>query len=304
MMEYETAGDPVTGLKWTKKTTEKIAEQLRKLGIQVSANTVASLLKKMGFSLRVNNKNLSGQSPEERNEQFVQIADIRELCAAEGKPIISVDAKKRELVGRFKNPGAAWSQQPVAVNDHDFRSDAVGIAIPYGVYDIHAKRGAVFIGTSYETSEFAVDSIEKWWRVEGRNRYPGQDHLTILADAGGANGARRRGWKYGLQSRLCDRHLLKVTVAHYPTGASKWNPIEHQLFSEISKNWQGRPLDDYETIQKYIRTTSTKTGLRVSSFLNRKKYYKGIKIDDSKMKKLNIELHEPLPKWNYTIHPS
>ena len=303
-MSHETAGDPMSGLKWTQRTTTKIAAELRSLGIEVSARTVARLLRTMGFSLRVNHKKLAGSSHPDRNLQFARIAGLREACAAESLPIISVDTKKKELVGSFKNNGAKWDRAPVLVNDHDFRSDAEGIAVPYGVYDLLANRGTLFIGTSYDTPQFAVDCLEKWWRSEGRRRYPDANQLAILADGGGSNGASCRAWKMGLQRRLCDRHALTVTVAHYPPGASKWNPIEHRLFSEVSKNWAGRPLDSLETILKYARTTTTSTGLRVRAQLVRRCYEKGIKITDAEMRELAITKDEALPKWNYTIVPS
>ena len=303
-MEHDTAGDPMGGLKWTHRTTAKIAAELSRCGIDVSAGTVARLLKEMGYSLRVNHKKISNGSTADRDEQFAQIAELRERCASDGSPIISVDTKKRELVGRFKNAGVAWNGEPVAVNDHDFRSDSNGIAIPYGIYDLQANRGTVFVGMSYDTPQFAVDSIEKWWRTEGRQRHDNSHMLAILADSGGSNGARLRAWKYGLQNRLCNHHGLAVTVAHYPTGASKWNPIEHRLFSEISKNWSGQPLDSYETILNHLRTTRTSTGLRVRAHLVRRQYVKGVKIDDAEMDQLSLETHEPLPRWNYTLHPS
>ncbi len=302
-MKHETAGDPMTGLKWTRRTTDKIAAELKKMGIEVSANTVAKLLKKMGFSLRVNHKKISNGSPQQRDQQFARIAELRERFAADGSPVISVDSKKRELVGNFKNPGVSWNREPVAVNDHDFRSLASGIAIPYGIYDLQANRGSVFVGTTYDTPRFAVDSIERWWRTEGQKRYSNSRQLAVLADGGGSNAASSRVWKHDLQHQLCDRHNLTVTVAHYPPGASKWNPIEHRLFSEISKNWSGRPLDSYETILKYLRSTSTSTGLRVRAQLIRKNYPKGVKIPDSAMRKLSLDKDELLPKWNYTIQP-
>lgn len=303
-MKHETAGDPMTGLKWTRRTTAKVASELQLQGIEVSANTVARLLKKIGFSLRVNHKKKSNGSPKNRDAQFVHIGDLRQQFATVGKPIISVDAKKREQLGEFKNPGKSWEQEAVEVNDHDYHSLASGVGIPYGIYDMQENCGTVYVGTSYDTSEFAVDSIEKWWRKEGAKRYPKARELLILADGGGSNGSNRRAWKHNLQRSLCDRHSLAVTVAHYPPGTSKWNPIEHRLFSEISKNWAGRPLDSYETILNYIRTTKTSTGLRVRSQLVQKKYKKGIKITDKQMKEISITKDSSLPKWNYTIHPA
>jgi hypothetical protein len=301
LMEHESAGDPISGLKWTQRTTAKIAAELHSLGIEVSPRTVARLLKKMGFSLRVNHKKLSGAAHPQRDAQFARIAELRERCAAEHIPVISVDTKKKELVGVFKNSGAKWDRAPVLVNDHDFRSDAEAIAVPYGIYDLHANTGTVFLGTSYDTPAFAVDCVEKWWRTEGRARYPNAKRLAILADSGGSNGCRCRVWKYALYHQLCDRHGLSVTVAHYPTGASKWNPIEHRLFSEISKNWAGRPLENHLTILNYLRTTATTTGLRVRAHLVRRHYKKGVKITDAQLRELKITADDDLPRWNYTI---
>ena len=305
-MKYEVAGDPVSGLRWTRKTTKKIAAELSALGIRVSRKTVAKLLKQMNFSLRTNKKKISNGSPPTRDAQFANITQLRERFSRRGNPILSVDTKKKELVGRFKNPGRVWAQKSDAVNDHDFRSMADGVAIPYGIYDLQSNRGTVYVGTSYDTSQFAVECIEKWWRSEGQKRFPGRKHLLVVADTGGSNGATRRAWKHGIQHKLCNEHGLDVTVAHYPPGASKWNPIEHRLFSEISKNWAGRPLDSYETILNFIRTTKTKTGLKVNARLVKKQYPKGIKKrrSDPAMALLNIKKSSSLPKWNYTLRPS
>jgi len=291
------------GLKWTRRTTEKIAEELAALGIDVSAKTVARLLKQMGFSLRVNHKRLSKPSGPDRDEQFSYIADLRATYASHGWPILSIDTKKKEMVGAFKNGGTTWRREPRRVNDHDFRSDALGMAIPYGVYDLQANRGSLFVGTSHDTPEFAADNLASWWRYDGRHRYPRAPKVLILADGGGSNGNRCRAWKHFLQERLCDHHRLAVTVCHYPTGASKWNPIEHRLFSEISKNWAGRPLESYETILQYARSTTTKAGLRVKAYLVEKAYETGIKIDKNQMDALRIEAHDTQPARNYTLRP-
>ena len=307
LMKLETAGDPMTGLKWTHKTTAKVAGELQAFGLDVSPRTVAKLLEQMGYSLRVNHKKLarvSKSSPEERDAQFAHIKELRERCAANHVPIISVDTKKKELVGCFKNPGAAWSQKPIEVKDHDFPSDAIGKAIPYGIYDLLANRGTVFVGTSRDTPQFATDSVEAWWLSEARDRYADADELVILADGGGSNASQSRVWKHGLHEQLCVRHGLTVTVAHYPPGTSKWNPIEHRLFSEISKNWAGRPLENYETVLNCIRSTTTSTGLQVSAHLVDKQYEKGIEISDAQMNALPITRHEVLPRWNYTIQPN
>jgi hypothetical protein len=297
------------GLRWTRKTTRKVARQLRRLDIRISANTVGRLLKRMGFSLRVNHKNLESGNKNPpprrvRNRQFQNIKRKRKEFASRGSPIISVDPKKKEKVGRFKNPGVSWERKPRLVNDHDFLNDAVGMAVSYGIYDTEANQGWVVVGTSYETPAFAVDSIALWWKRCGLSVYPKADQVLILADCGGGNSARARAWKYHLQHQLCDAYGLTVTVCHYPPGASKWNPIEHQLFSHISHNWAGVPLESYETILKYIRTTKTDTGLRVSAQLVRKKYDKGEQISTTEMAALVLTQHKTLPGWNYTLAPS
>ena len=301
-MEHDTAGDPITGLKWSRRTTQKIANELGRIGIQVSPSTVCRILKSMGFSLRSNRKSISDATSPERNEQFEYIAQLRERYAQEGYPIISVDTKKKELVGLFKNTGSSWGRQSIPVNDHDFRSQADGIAVPYGVYELLRNRGHVFVGTSYETAEFAADSIARWWRY-AKNDYANPQRLLILADGGGGNSARSRAWKAFVQARLADPYNIPVTICHYPPGTSKWNPIEHRLFSEISKNWQGKPLDSYETIMNYIRTTSTASGLHVRARLVKKAYKKGIKISDTQFSQLSMQRHTTLPKWNYTLLP-
>jgi hypothetical protein len=302
-MKHETAGDPITGLKWTRRTTGKIATELQRFGINVSARTVSRLLKQMGYSLRVNHKKLSSGSGPDRDEQFAYIAETREQFAQQGWPIVSVDTKKKELVGNFKNGGAAWNREPRLVNDHDFRSTALGIAIPYGVYDLQSNSGSVFIGTSRDTPQFAADNLARWWRYDGRRRYPNANTLLVLADGGGSNSPQARAWKHFLQERVCDRYRVTVTVCHYPTGASKWNPIEHRLFSEISKNWAGRPLDSYEIIVNYVRSTTTATGLRLKAYLVRNDYPEGVKITKEQMKELHLRPHDTQPKRNYTLSP-
>jgi len=302
-MTYDTAGDPISGLKWTRKTTEKIACELKNIGIQVSQNTVARLLKEMDFSLRVNHKKLASNSCPDRDEQFSYIAQQRENFSNSGDPIISVDTKKKELVGNFKNQGRTYCRKPIEVNDHDFRSTAVGMAAPYGIYDVQRNQGSVFVGVSSDTPEFAVNNIEKWWRYSGYRRYPNSKNLLILADGGGSNAARSRVWKLGIQKQLCDRHDLTVTVCHYPTGTSKWNPIEHRLFAEISKNWAGRPLDSFDTILNYIRTTTTSAGLTTKAYLVRKQYQKGQRVSDQDFKALALRPHGTQPIRNYSLSP-
>ena len=303
-MEHHTAGDPINGLKWTRKTTSKISRELRRAGIQVSPKTVGRLLRGLKFSLRVNHKKVAGNSSPFRNQQFEVIHRTRQRFARCGWPAISIDTKKRELVGRFKNPGATWESTPVLVNDHDFRTTASGIAIPWGLLDTQANRGRVFVGTSHDTPAFSVTALAQWWSGAGRSRYAHARRLLILADCGGSNGARTRAWKYELQTRLCDRFGLTVTVCHYPPGTSKWNPIEHRLFSEISKNWAGQPLESYETVLKFLRTTKTDAGLVVDASLLDGDFPTGIKISQAQMDRVNLRQHRVLPMWNYTLVPA
>jgi len=308
-MRHETAGDPMTGLKWTRKTTRKLAAELARCHIRVSANTVGRLLKGLGFRLRVNHKKIESGNrkppdPQQRDQQFEHIGRLRHEFAEQGNPVISVDAKKKELIGNFRNPGRSWQTEPIAVNDHDFHIDAEGRAIPYGIYDDLDNSGYVCIGTTCETPAFAVDCLLDWWRTVGKDRYPNADQLLILADCGGANGHRSRAWKYRLYRQLCDPHNLTVTVCHYPPGASKWNPIEHRLFSEISKNWAGQPLRSYPTVLQYIRTTRTASGLTVRARLVTTPYEKGEKISDAQMRSIPLLRDEHLGIWHYTIRPS
>lgn len=299
----------MSGLKWTRRGTRRIARELRRLKIRIGATTVGRLLKQMGFSLRVNHKRLESGNPNPpprrvRNRQFVYLGHKREEFRSRGYPVICADAKKKEMVGNFKNGGRSWEKEPYEVMDHDFRSDAKGLAIPYGIYDPQANRGFVVVGTNHETPAFATQAIVLWWQNCGRWMYTRAKELLILADCGGSNSARSRSWKYHLQHQLCNRFGVKVTVCHYPPGASKWNPIEHRLFSEISKNWAGKPLENYETVVKYIRTTRTSHGLKVRACLLRKKYAKGEAVSDHEMKRLALTHHKTLPQWNYTLAPS
>jgi len=288
---------------WTGKRLRQIAADLRQLKIHVSPNTVRRLLHEINYTLHANAKSLSVSCPE-RDQQFHCIARQRRRFVGDGLPIISVDTKKKELVGNFKNPGRVWSQQAVPVNDHDFRSQGLGLASPYGIFDLTRNRGSVFIGTSHDTPQFAAQNIARWWRYSGRRAYPDAAQLLILADSGGSNGARVRAWKYELYRQLVEPFALEVTVCHYPTGASKWNPIEHRFFSEISKHWAGQPLDSYETIQRLINETTTQTGLRASAFIITKHYATGQKVSAEQMREIPIESHSILPVWNYTLCPS
>jgi len=303
------AGDPIDGRRWTRKTTYSVAEELRRKGIEVSAKTVARLLRQMDFSLKTNRKNIESGFKRKpghrarRNRQFMLISAKRRQFESADLPIISVDGKKRELIGNFKNHGRTWRRKALQVNDHDFPSDANGVALPYGIYDVRRNCGTIVLGTSRETSAFAVDAIERWWRSSGRKHYPDAAQLLILADSGGANSPRSRVWKCDLQQKLCNRHQLRVTVCHYPPGASKWNPIEHRLFSEVSRNWQGVPLQTYETALNYISTTTTRAGLQVTATLHTKIYQTGESVSDEEMALLKIRPHRTMPEWTYTITP-
>ena len=304
LMKDDTAGDPISGIKWARKAAAKISLQLRRMHIWVSASTVRRLLKKLDFHLHVNKKTICSSRSADRDRQFKSIRRARNRFDRQGLPIISVDTKKREMIGRFKNPGAKWAKAATPVNDHDFRKDAVGVAVSYGIYDPQANRGHIVVGTSHDTSQFAGDALALWWRREGRNRYPHADRILLLADCGGSNGNRVRAWKCALQERLSDPFGLRITVAHYPPGASKWNPIEHRLFSEVSKNWAGQPLTSYETMLKYIRTTKTKHGLSVRATLLKRNYPTGQKPDADRISRLNYRPHRTLPAWNYTVVPA
>ena len=288
---------------WTGLRLQQISDRLEELGILVCPNTVRRLLEELDYALHANRKSLSGPQNPERDRQFRYLQGQRREFTRQALPIISVDTKKKELVGPFKNAGRIWSREALPVNDHDFRSQAQGMAIPRGLYDLTANRGSVVVGTSHDTPEFAVDAIADWWRAQGRRHYATASELLILADSGGSNGARCRLWKLALQEKLADRFQLTVTVCHYPTGASKWNPIEHRLFSEISKHWAGRPLSDYATIVRLIGETKTQTGLKVNCALSTKFYPTSVKVSAEQMTGLDLIKHPILPEWNYTLLP-
>jgi len=304
LLREQTAGDPMgrRGL-WTGKRLRGLSRELAQLGLRVCPNTVGRLLDELGYGLHANCKSLCGSANPERDRQFRYLTLQRREFSQAAYPIISVDSKKKELVGQFKNNGRVWSVKPIQVQDHDFRSQARGLAIPYGIYDLQANHGMVILGTAHDPPLFAVEAICHWWRREGSHRYADAPELLILADSGGSNGARCRLWKYALQTHLVDPYQLAVTVCHYPTGASKWNPIEHRFFSEISKHWAGQPLSDYPTVVRLIRETRTQTGLRANCFLCTKDYPTTIKISAAQMRGLDLFKHTILPEWNYTLFP-
>ncbi len=263
---------------------------------------MARLLKQQGYTLRSNRKRLSPRQDPQRDRQFRYIAQQRRKFSRAGAPIISVDTKKKELIGPFRNPGRTWRQQPLEVYETDFPNDALGKAIPYGIYDLTHNEGYVVVGTSHETPAFAVAAIRSWWLEVGCHYYRHTHTLLIQADGGGANGNRCWLWKFGLQ-QLADEFNLTITVTHYPTGASKWNAVEHRLFCHISRNWAGQPLVSYETVLKFIRTTKTTTGLCCRARLDRNRYATGLKITPEQKQQIELQPHRILPKYNYMIRP-
>lgn len=269
----------------------------------MSKPVISRFLKARNYRLRANTKQICSQQDPARNEQFEHIQEQRRQHQEAGEPHLSTDTKKKELIGNFRNPGRVWCQTAERVNVHDFKQDALGTAVPYGVYDLQFNHGTVYLGRSADTPAFAVDNIAAWCATERLLRFPNSRHLLIETDSGGSNSAVSRAWKYHLQDKVADRFGLIVTVCHYPTGASKWNPIEHRLFSEISKTWAGCPLRTFTLAAHYIRETKTQTGLVVSAHHVRKKYITGEKISDEQMATLNIVYHEICPQWNYTIYP-
>jgi len=305
ILEETTAGDPMSALRWTNKSTQSIAEELTRRGHPVSDKTVARCLGEMGYSLQLNRKTKEGPQHPQRDAQFRYINRQEALFRASGNPVISVDTQKKELVGAFQNKGRTWRSQgrPYLVNVHDFPSQAQGKAIPYGTYDVFQDRGVVNVGTSHDTAEFAVESIRRWWRMDGRRRYPGAGQLLICADAGGSNSSRGRAWKVNLQA-LAEEMGVPITTCHYPPGTSKWNRVEHRLFSFISLTWKGKPLWNYETVVNLIGATRTRTGLRVKAVLDTQRYETGVKVSKVQMQGLRIRHHRTHPDWNYTLFPS
>lgn len=293
----------MTDKKWVRRTVRQIRKALKKQGERLSRSTVWRLLKQLGYALRSNYKRFTGAGHPERDRQLRYIERVKRLFMRAGYPVISVDTKKKELIGNFKNAGRCWRQQADEVNAHDFRQEAMARAVPYGLYDLTHNQGYVYVGTSADTAEFAVEAIVRWWHDPERPRFAREDKVLILADAGDSNGYRLRLWKQQLQTRLADALGLEVMVCHYPTGASKWNPIEHRLFSYISLNWAGQPLRSLETMLNYIRGTSTKTGLQVKAFLIEQVFEKGRKISNSEMDSLHLGRRRICPAWNYIIRP-
>jgi hypothetical protein len=288
-------------VKWTRKSLTILTRELQKK-FQIGRTSVARLLKQQGYVLHGNRKRLSPRQDAQRDRQFRYLVRQRRKFAKANLPVLSVDTKKKELIGTFKNPGRTWRRAALDVFETDFPQDAQGKAIPYGIYDLGHNAGYVVVGTSHETPAFASAALRRWWLDVGRQRYPGTYEWLIQADGGGANGHRCWLWKWGLQ-QLADEFHLTITVTHYPSGASKWNPIEHRLFSRISGNWSGQPLRSYETVLKFIRTTRTTTGLSCQARLDRRVYETGLKVTPEQKLQINLQPHRILPHYNYTIRP-
>lgn len=302
LVEDATAGDPVSGLKWTRKTSRKLSRALKRRGYRVGPDTVRRLLRQRQYVLRANRKRLNKKRDPDRDRQMRYLKRKRRAHQKIGFPVISVDAKQRELIGNFKNPGRTWRRVPLAVLESDYPSEADGVAIPYGIYDVARNEGFVVVGTSHQTPQFAVAVIRRWWVKVGQRTSRRKKHLLIEADCGGANGNRCWLWKWELQ-QLADEFGLTITVTHLPTSASKWNPIEHKLFCHIETNGAGQPLISYETVLKFIRTTRTDTGLRCRAYLDTMPYETGRKITVEQKVQINLKPHRALPRWNYTIEP-
>ncbi len=304
LIEPALRGEPDSPLMWTSKSLRKLSAELKLKGFNVSHKLVGEILKEKGFSLQANRKTDEGKSHPDRNAQFEYIHLRVKEFQENSQPVISVDAKKKELVGNFKNNGKEWHKEkkPDKVKVYDFLSDAEGKAIPYGVYDLSQNKGWVSVGIDHDTAEFAVETIKKWWVKMGSCTYPHAERLLITADGGGSNSSRSRLWKKGIQ-KLSDETGLVIDVCHFPPATSKWNKIEHRLFSYISQNWRGKPLVSYEVIINLIASTKTGRGLEVACELDRKTYDTGIKIKDEEMKSINLEKHDFHGEWNYTIRP-
>jgi hypothetical protein len=308
LVEPVTRGDPESPLRWTNKSTQRLAEELTGQGFAVGPRTVSKLLKACGYRLQANAKVVEGRQHPDRDAQFEYVNTQAVAFGAAGDPVISVDTKKRELVGDFRNAGREWEPvgEPAEVSVHDFPGDAVGVALPYGVYDMAANTGWVNVGTDHDTAVFAVESIRRWWRQVGADAYPSARRLLVTADGGGSNGSRLRLWKAEL-ARFADETGLAVTVVHLPPGTSKWNKVEHRLFSHITMNWRGRPLSSHEVVVQTIAATTTRTGLRVKAVLDQNTYPTGLRITDRQMKELlrrHITRHQFHGDWNYDVSPT
>lgn len=305
LVEPTTRGDPESALRWTCKSTRQLASALESMGFRIGHQTVASLLGELGYSLQGNQKTKEGSGHPDRDAQFRYIHDRIGKFQSGGQPVVSVDTKKKELVGDFKNGGKEWRPKgdPEKVRVYDFVDKVAGKVNPYGVYDPSDNTGWVSVGVDHDTAEFAVETLRRWWEKMGRSRYPAATKLLVTADGGGSNGTRVRLWKIALQ-RLADQTGLGISVCHFPPGTSKWNKIEHRMFSHISMNWRGKPLISHEVIVNLIAGTTTRTGLKIKAELDTNLYPKGIKVTDAELEKIRIRRAKFHGEWNYTILPA
>ena len=305
LVSPETRGDPMSPLRWTLKSTRELAEALRDKGFEISASLVGQLLRKMGYSLQGTAKQAEGAQHPDRNAQFEYLNALAGEFLAAGQPVISVDTKKKELVGQYANGGTEWQPAgtPTRVDVHDFPDPEMPKAVPYGVYDIAADEGWINVGDDGDTARFAVESIRRWWSRMGKARYPDAKKLLITADAGGSNGYRVRAWKTEL-ARFAEESGLEVTVCHYPPGTSKWNRIEHRLFSFVTMNWRGKPLTTYRVIVELIAATTTRKGLKVQADLDEGYYPRGVKVSDNELAAVPLTAHDWHGEWNYTVKAS
>jgi hypothetical protein len=303
LLSDEVAGDPMSEQRWVRCSLRKLRLRLAAEGHHACVQTIANLLRRMGYSLKVNYKKRTASRYPDRDQQFKYIAEQKQAFLSAGKPVISVDTKKKELIGEFKNNGRVWCREAIEVNKYDFSTGAACLAVPYGVYDLSRNKGFVVVGTSHNTAAFAATSIARWWEQRGRFDHPQAREVLMLADGGGGNGNRSRAWRLNLQTMLCDRYGLSVAVCHYPPGCSKWNPVEYRLFSQISINWAGKPLKSLPLMLGYIRGTTTTTGLEVEAVLDEETYPKGQKVTREELDRLRVEAHPDRPISNYTISP-
>ena len=304
LIEPQSRGDPMSPLRWTCKSTRALARELKDQGFQVGSTKVAELLKTLGYSLQSNRKTIEGKQHPDRNAQFEHIARRVKARQRHGEPAISIDTKKKEPLGKMKNPGKTYRRKgkPIEVKTHDFPDKELGKAVPYGVYDLAHNEAGVTVGIGHDTAEFAVASIHRWWKRLGQKRYPSAKRLLITADSGGSNSPRTRLWRWELQ-RLADETGMIIELCHYPPGTSKWNKIEHRLFCHITRNWRGVPLETLEIVVNLIGATTTEQGLEVHAWLDEKKYEKGRKVSDSDLAEVYIKRNKFHGDWNYEIHP-
>jgi Rhodopirellula transposase DDE domain len=302
MLSDEVAGDPMGQQKWVRSSIRSLSKKLKNQGHQVGHGAVARLLRKMGYSLQVNKKKQAGAQHPDRDEQFRYIAALKAQFLREGLPVVSIDTKKKELIGNYRREGTTWRRKPIETDSY-FAGAAKCVAVPFGIYDVAQNVGYVTVGISGNTAEFAVNCLVSWWNLRGRSAYTNADRVLILADGGGGNGYNLRTWKNDLQEKLCDAFGLAITLSHYPPACSKWNPVEYRLFSHISMNWAGQPLLNLDVMLGFIRSTTTTAGLRVEAFLDKGIYRKGRKVTDRQLNELALSTHDICPRWNYTLAP-